>query len=65
MKNTFCIDEHKSIDSLDYIYQARKNIDTINQLLNKGFTDQPILKNYKRIDNDTRTISRYGSRKSA
>ena len=65
MKNTFCIDEDKSIESLDYIYQARKNIDTINQLLTKGFTDQPIPKNYQRIDNDTRIISRYGIRKSA
>lgn len=65
MKNTFCITEHRAINSLDYIYQARKNIETINNLLKKGLLDEGTSRSYEEINHDTRIVSRNGIRISA
>ena len=61
MKNTFCIKRGSEIVHLDYIYKARKYMNTIEKLLEKSSEIQNTINQTERSTNDIRTICRHGN----
>lgn len=61
MKNTFSIKRGSEIIHLDYIYKARRYMETIEKLIEKSYqTENKNLKE-ERSNNDIRAICRYGN----